>query len=220
MSEKIRSLAVLEVDESGNKKYGTPIPLSVHIEDVDVESELKAELAKSGIVLSTDSLDVLLKVLASGLHEHKESIVDSKDGAHGIRYNSEDEVLEVYNGEDWISAGGGSGNANVFNGTMEEYETAYAAGEVKDDSIVNIIGDYNSDDDKVDADTLAGHTADAFALKNHTHNYVNLEGKPVVDGVLVEYPLSGKSLRNIFVSTDKPTSSDGDNGDLWITYEA
>jgi hypothetical protein len=213
MSGTIRSLAVLELDEQGNKKYGTPVPLSVHIDKVEIETDLKKVLSDAGITLSKDNLDILLRILATDAKEHKDSLVDSDSGVHGIRYDTDASILEVYDGTNWVRA-----TRNIFTGTMAEYKTAYANGEIKVDEVVNILGDYDVSDEKVDADTLAGHTANAFALKSHRHTYSDLLYKPIVDGVLLDYPISGKSLRNIFVSTEPPTDEDGDNGDLWIVY--
>jgi hypothetical protein len=191
MSEIIRSLAVLELDEKGNKKYGTPIPLSAHVENIEIETALKAELTTRGITLSQDNLDALIRAIAVALQNthsatnitsgvlkstlggtgrssyssgyvlggnasnqlveiqvltsldanstnpisagavtlaiqnHENALVDSNDGVHGIRYNTSEETLEVYDGSAWVQvSGGGSGGAIAIGDVVGATATA------------------------------------------------------------------------------------------------
>ena len=60
------------------------------------------------------------------------------------------------------------------------------------------------------------------ATSSHTHSASNitagtLDGKVVANTSAVG-TLTTKQLRNITISTADPTSSDGGNGDVWITY--
>jgi hypothetical protein len=81
----------------------------------------------------------------------------------------------------------------------------------------------------INANTLGGKASEDYAAAFHTHtssditdfSYNNLSNKPVVNGQLQTYTtISGNtsSLRNIFISTSEPTSSNGNDGDIWITY--
>ena len=56
---KVKSFAVLQED----KTYGTPIPLSVDLENVDVSAELAAKLQDKGIDIAQSNIDYVLMAL-------------------------------------------------------------------------------------------------------------------------------------------------------------
>lgn len=60
------------------------------------------------------------------------------------------------------------------------------------------------------------------AASSHTHSASNITagtlGGSVVANTTAVGTLTTKQLRNITISTADPTSSDGGNGDIWITY--
>lgn len=57
------------------------------------------------------------------------------------------------------------------------------------------------DPNPINADTLGGKSAASYALKTELDTYA-----------------LKTDVRNVIISTSEPTSSDGNNGDIWIKY--
>jgi hypothetical protein len=118
MSEIIRSLAVLELDEKGNKKYGTPIPLSAHVENIEIETALKAELATRGITLSQDNLDALIRAIAIAL-QNKAAIKHSSSATnYGVGSTTEYGHLRIT--DDYNDAGTDASHTAVSAKAIQE----------------------------------------------------------------------------------------------------
>ena len=60
------------------------------------------------------------------------------------------------------------------------------------------------------------------AASSHTHSASNITagtlGGKVVANTSAVSAITDKQLRNITISTAVPTSSDGENGDIWLVY--
>jgi hypothetical protein len=81
---KVKSFAVLQED----KTYGTPVPLSVDLENVDVSTELAAKLQEKGIDIAQSNIDyvlmALIDVLASKVSVNSDGVVPVNQGGTGV----------------------------------------------------------------------------------------------------------------------------------------
>lgn len=97
---KVKSFAVLQED----KTYGTPIPLSVDLENVDVSAELAAKLQDKGIDIAQSNIDyvlmALIDVLASKVSVDSNGVIPVNKGGTGVSSIGLNKIL----------AGDGNGN--------------------------------------------------------------------------------------------------------------
>lgn len=97
---KVKSFAVLQED----KTYGTPIPLSVDLENVDVSAELAAKLQNKGIDIAQSNIDyvlmALIDVLASKVSVDSNGVIPVNKGGTGVSSIGLNKIL----------AGDGNGN--------------------------------------------------------------------------------------------------------------
>ena len=75
---------------------------------------------------------------------------------------------------------------------------------------------------KVLSDRVTSVESTANAASNGLRNKLNISGGTMTGKLIAQNntDYTVKQVRNIFISTSAPTSSDGDNGDIWLVYKA
>ena len=128
--------------------------------------------------------------------------------------------------------------------TQAQYDAAVQAGTINEDEIYMTpdnneldttqflrVSDEGSavQENPINADTLEGKSASDFMLASQSEaltNAVNAKA-PLASPTFTGTPKTSANtnyttaqLRNVILSTADPTSSDGNNGDIWIKYKA
>lgn len=66
--------------------------------------------------------------------------------------------------------------------------------------------------------TVSGHTSSISSIKSTVSGHTT--SISTINTTLSEKVDKSDNIRNIYVSTSAPTSSDGSDGDVWLVYES
>lgn len=160
-------------------------------------------------------------------------------------WNAGDIVQFTYDGTNWIMDQVSTATTSTYgitklNNTVTNTATnlAATANSVKTayDKGVEALDKATSTDSRVDAFDAKIKTAQSTAetasttandvasrLSSHTHSQYLQKSGDVMTGALVAQTntnYSTRQVRNVIISTSAPTSSSGQNGDIWLVYEA
>lgn len=96
-----------------------PIKFSLNIISNMYLSDMKLEMGNINTTWSQSTIDERIRY-----ESHGSSNIFDKDGIHGIRYNKDEDLLEVGNGSDWIEIKTGSGSGGIIAGGKEFFTNA------------------------------------------------------------------------------------------------
>ena len=107
----------------------------------------------------------------------------------------------------------GGTQLKVGDGTTTFANLPYVTGDTVDLSAFVTAEDPSAEVEGTLAETFGGHTVEDFVLKNGG----------TMEGALIAQSNSNytqRQVRNIILSTTEPSAGDGQDGDIWLIYEA